>query len=318
MDGETRPTFDQAFSAPEPSAAASPAAEPVADQTDPTASASAATTEPPAETPAVTEQPPASTAGEPPKERWQDILNNQREKAKADALAEWRQQYGWAEQVDRAKLQELAQWYQAQASDPVGYVVQALDDLLTNQQYAPQIASHAARILAQRRGSAQPQSIEPGIPVFDEQGREVDRTYSAKQVQQLIEQAVQGALGKEVAPLKQSFQAIEQERTQRQIAADANAKAQTVLKQAEAWPGFAEHKDAIAKVYEANPSFTLEQAYLAILKDQILPTLTKAESDKVLANLQTKAAASALNPASAAPSSPKRPKNFYEAFGVER
>lgn len=329
MEGDTRPaSFAQAFSAnpvSDSSAAAPQAAEP---SREPSAvSTEAATTAPSATTgtpDAVTTTPAPQTTpqGEPPKERWESILQNAREKSKAEV----EQQYGWAKQIADAgvkpeQVHEMFSWYQQAGSDPVGFAQTLVTELLADARFAPQMRSHAARILGTR--PSQPQvaeaaTLEPDIPVADESGRVVARTYSAERVKQIVADAVQEALAREVEPIKRDYEVTRREREQQRISAEVNALAGKELSKAEKLPHFKDYQTQITEVYGAHPEYSLQDAYLDVLQTTILPKLTQQQQSKVLDDLKSKAAAAALNPAQPAAPATKRPENFWQAFGVER
>ena len=184
--------------------------------------------------------------------------------------------------------------------------------------------SHAARVLGTRAQQPQAQTpqaqqaIEPGIPVMDESGQVVARTYTAQQLDQLLEQRLSDILGKELAPLKQERDQRLAAEKARQTTEQAEKAANTLYAQAEKWQGFKDHEQDICEVFKANEGWTLQDAYLDVLHRVILPKLTQQQQSKVLDDLKTKAAAVALNPAAPSAPAPKRPQNFYEAFGVER
>jgi hypothetical protein len=303
-----RPTFAQAF-ASEPSATDSQTV-PASTETTPAASASADTTVPPASTttgeitPAPLETKPQ---GEPPADRWPDILDNTRAKTRAEVEAEW-QPYAWAKQVPQDSLQHMSNIAQRMTADPIGFLESYEAELVNHPTYGPQLRSRAGRTLAAGRTAAP--SLDPDVQIVDPHGNVTGATYSADRVKAIVEQAI-----------AQRLQPIEQDR-QQQIAtqkaqqehARVESAADALLERAKGWEGFGDKANQIliATAWEAHPDWTLQDAYLHVFHTAILPTLSAKSQAKTLDDLKTKAAASTVNPASAVVASTKRPKSLMD------
>ena len=313
-----RPTFEQAFAA-EPAATDSLPVTPASESPTPD-SASAATTEPPAaELQATTTPSPETKAGEPPKERWDDILANTRTKTRAEVEAEWKA-YEWAKQVPKEQFDSMAQWYAKAQTNPVEFALSLVEELSADQQHAATLRSHAGRLLRSARSGpaeAQTPDLKPDIPVYDNQGQLVAQTFSADKVQSIVQHAVQQAITEHVQPLKQDAatrqraeQQAEQQRQQHAFVASESARIQSaVLK----LPKAHEHWTAIvekAKTYadDLPVGEALRDAYFEV----VLPTLTHAAKSEVLDSLKTKAAAGSVNPSGAVVASTKRPASFLD------
>lgn len=303
-----RPTFAQAFSAPEPSATASVPVTAPASET-PAAPSSADAIAPPAETPSGDVTP---TPGPLPFERHKSILDGaykERDTFKAQ-LEQLQQQVGWASSVDRTAVEQAAKLGQLYQQDRVGYLRQILSEAAADPELMPLVRSEAARVLGSRPPG--PASIEPDIPVFDDAGHQVAHAYSAERVKQLIAQSVAEAIGKEVGPIKQDFQTRQQQEQaateQRQMLAaveDTFATAKQEL------PLFWEHREEIAKVFETmpgDPSTALHRAWAKV----VLPKLDASSQAKALDALKTKSTASISAPGSAVASSGTRPTSFHD------
>ena len=260
----------------------------------------------------------STTTGEPPRERWADILENTRKKEREAALTEWRQQYGWAESVDRSQLEQMAQWYSRYNGDAGEFMESILQESLAHPVHGASVKSRIGRMLASLRAQqAQPEpepTFEPDVPVMNEQGQIVSRTYSADLVKQLLAHEV----GKAIQPLKQDFETRQetakqqQAREQRQAQAfqQADADVAYVTKR----PFFKEHKDEIIRVFKENPSMSIREAADYVLDTKILPSFGQQAEAKVLSDLQQKANAQTVHPG-AAPNGAARPKfkSFEEA-----
>lgn len=312
MTASERPSFAQAFASSEGSSAA--------DSQTATTSATDTAATPNADAiapPAVSTSPETSTPvqGTPPQERWPDILNNARAKTRAEVESEFRQKFGWAEQVDPQDIAKLQGWSQAYSADPVAWFKQTISDLkATHPHLATQLHSEAARVLAGARQAPQPpvSDLEPDIPVQDQDGRIVAQAYSAGKVKALIAQAVQDAIGQEVGPLKQDFQTRQQQAQhaegQRQLKESVDGIYGTAISEL---PHFKEHEVEIANAMAqipGDPAQALHRAWAKV----VLPKLSAKAKAEQLVTLKTNAASSTVNPAGAVVASTKRPTSFND------
>ena len=251
------------------------------------------------------------SSGEPPKERWADILENTRKKEREAALTEWRQQYGWAESVDRSQLEQMAQWYSRYNGDAGEFVENILQESLQHPVHSASVRSRLGRMLASLKAQQQqaPERIEPGIPVMNERGEIVAKTYTDAQLEQLLQQKLDAALN----PFKED---LETRKTQAQREADqrkAQEQADADVAYVKAMPGFEEHKADILAVFKANPKMTIRQAYDDVLKTKIFPAIGQKSEAKVLSDLQQKANAQTVHQGTATGSQTPKFKNFAEA-----
>jgi hypothetical protein len=304
--GDTaRPTMAQAFAA-NPVPSASPAD---TSGTDPNVATPAAE----ATTPTATEQtaPVTPAPGPIPYERFREV--NERNKAIAAELQTLKSQ------MESPDGQRLRQWAQGYQQNPEQWFTQTVADLASSRpDLLPALRSQAARLLGSRQAAADPAaaSLDPDIPVFDESGRQVNTTYSASRVQEIVKHAVNEALQREVAPMKSDF---EQRKQQQEFAAVQKAATDTAAKQfeaAKAWPGFLSDAakgtvDAdLVKAFDAHPEWSLEMAYI----QTVVPKLRAKDQADVLDSLKTKAAAaSGVNPSGAVIASPgPRPRTLTD------
>lgn len=257
-----------------------------------------------------------SPTGEPPKERWADILENTRKKEREAALQEWRQQYGWAESVPREQLEQMASFYGSYQDNPAEWLERAYQEAIQHPIHGVSVKSRVGRMLASLR-QAQTQdpepSFEPDVPVMNEQGQIVSRTYSADLVKQMLAHEI----AKAVQPLKQDFETrqetAKQAQQREQIQARAHEQADADVAYVSKRPFFKEHKDEILKVFKENPSMSIREAADYVLDTKVLPSFGQKAHAQVLSDLQQKANAQTVNPGT--PSGTARPKfkNFAEA-----
>ena len=319
--GTTGPTTfsDPSLSWSDASSASTPSTD-----TPPAASASAATTEPPAATSAPEGQPQQPT-GEPPKERWSDILDNARKKASEEALTKWREQYGWAEQINQQQFQEAMQWYAKYQGNPIDFLNALSNELTTHPEWGPQLRSLAAKTLAARTQQQPDAMPQPDVEITDGQGNVVGRTYSDRALaarDEWLTKRLMAQMEEKFSPVVKTVEQVQAERAEAERKAQATTFAQTYGGELAALPHFTELKaDIYARLKDArlesdHPAelkAVTYQIYIQTLAEKVLPTLSQKAQSQLLDNLQQKAAAStSVNPGSAAPSTPKRYSNFNE------
>jgi hypothetical protein len=248
-------------------------------------------------------------------------LANAREKA----VAEWKDRYGWAEQVDRAAVEHAIKLAKAYQTDKVGLLQELIAEAQNDPQAAAQLRSMAARQLAAGRGQQQQppadEMPQPDVAITDANGQVVGQTYSAEQLAKrdaFLRQQMLAEIRKEFEPVTKTVSEVIKERTER--AADAYAT--KAMEGFSKLPGFDAHKAEIGQRLRALDLQTddpriLDLATRAIYHEVVTPKreqdLSAKAQSELLDNLQHKAAAStSVNPGSAAPSTPKRVDSFYK------
>lgn len=281
----------------------------VTTSTDP----SAGTTAPPVETsePGVTNVEAQPPSGEPPHERWPDILKNAREKERQAIQKEW-EPYQWARQVPRDAIEQAVTLARQVQTDPVGFFRQMYEDLDNHPTHAQQLRSEAARLLS--RGRSRSEDLSPDLEVLGADGQVAARAFSADRVQALVQRAVTEALAKEVGPIKSDFEKRQQ--AEQQAEAQKKLEAQVSAMESRIKKIVGHDEDALKAVAEAmtQPEFAqmdpLDVA-LAVFEERAKTTQTKADAD-ALKTLQRKAAASAVNPASAVVPATRKPRSLTD------
>ena len=280
-----------ASSAAPPSGASSTAA-----SSEAPASSAASAIETPAASHSETAAPSPAT-GEPPQERWPDILDNARKKTRGEVEAEFRQKYGWADQFQ---------------TDPYTFVEAWVDQLAEHPQYQPQILAKAARLLASRRGLTQPvEDLKADVPIVDANGNVTGYTYRGD----VLDKVLDRRLKERFDPLEQRAQAQEQREqlaTLQQQSWDHASKKLTELRQN---PYFKEHEAKVKAALAAHDEWgdNIHAAFNHVLLTDILPTLSQHEQRKMVESLQQKASASTVGPSGAGAATPKKFKSFAEA-----
>ncbi len=304
-------TFAEVSWTEAPSASTPDTPEPSADTTP------ADATVPPAETDSV--EGSTQAPGEPPKERWDAILSNAREKARTEAMAEW-QDYAWVKQMPAADFKAVVERLARTKGDPIGLLTELVNEVSADPTYGPQLRSLAAKQLAAGRGQqTQTPDLTP-TPIQLEDGRVV-QLYSADQIAALKSQWMTDVEAK-LSPRLQTVDQMAAERQAERAQHEADQFAGGFLGELSKLPHFEEHKAAIhgklaamqlSSDHPAEVKAAAYRAYVDVLQEKVLPSLSTKAQTQLLDTLQTKAAAStSVNPGSAAPTSPRKYNSFHE------
>ena len=245
-----------------------------------------------------------------PRARFDEV--NTRMTAAEKQMAEWKERHGWAESVDRSQLEQMAQWYSRYNGDAGEFVENILQESLQHPVHGPNVRSRLGRMLASlkaQQAQAQPEKIEPGIPVMNERGEIVAKTYTDAQLEQLLQQKLDTAL----SPFKEDLDTRKTQAQKAEEKAQAEARADADIQYVKSMPMFEEHKADILAVFKANSQMTFRQAYDEVLKTKIFPGIGQKSEAKVLSDLQQKANAQTVNPGTPSGSAPPKFKNFAEA-----
>lgn len=267
-------------------------------------------------------QPEATAVAKPsgpiPLEVHQKALQNARAKARDEALGEWRQRYGWAEQVPREDLERWGQTANRLLTDPVAYAEDLLAELERHPQYGPQIKAQTARRLAAYRQREQAnQPPEPDVQIVNEHGQVVGVTYSAQQLQARdawreaqLKAELQAQWQQHVAPLDKMRAQVEERDRLQQITTRVDQQ----LAEAATWPHFTEHQHAIG--IEVQKGADLKSAYHTVFFRDIYPKTQATARADVLGHLRSKPAASTASPSGGALSIPAADadKSFEQLF----
>lgn len=200
-------------------------------------------------------------------------------------------------------------------ADPVESVAQILQELQGNEQYRPKLGSQAARILSSLRSTQPKEEPEPQPDLVAENGAPVMSAQRLREWQGWNQRRLQAdfdaKLQQTIAPFKGMVEREQQQKIQQQV----NEAAAKQYERAKSWHGFKEHEAEIAKSFNENPDWTLQDAYLHVLHTKILPALPAQAQAKVVADLQSKAAAQTLNPSGATkPAAPDFGGDFKKAL----
>ena len=252
------------------------------------------------ETPTVkAEDKPPSKKGPIPFDVHEKALTNARSKAVEEAKPQieqaLRQQYAWSDDIEAPDREELTALYRGLKTDLIGTLTTLIDNASQHPDHAKTLRSQAARLLnAARRvqGDTASDDDEPQPDIPLEDGRAV---YSAEQQRVrdawLIKQ-VRSEFQQELKPFKDDREKAAE--TERKRAAWDQAG--ELLAKLKAKPHFTEHKAEINALMEANPEWSVSDAYNEVLITKVLPKASQTERAAVLADIHHKAGAGTLNP----------------------
>ena len=244
---------------------------------------------------------PAS-GGEPPQDRWPDILDNARKKTRAEVEQEFRQKYAPYESFER---------------DPWSAVQQWLGEAGQHSLYSPMVKQWAEQYMRAQGPADFGAEPEADVPIVDANGHQTGQTYSDKQLRAWH----RWNKAQQDSELNQRFGALEQREQQRAqrdqqhaIQQHAVQSAATTLATLRAMPYFAEHEPAIRHALNEHEEWgdNIHAAYNHVLTTQILPTLGQAEQQKVITSIQQKTSGATVSPIGAASGRPQF-KNFRDA-----
>jgi len=310
----------------EPVSGGNPASAPAsfADAFAADASPASDTPSPETSTPAAEAAPPSGESTTPaaddprspfiPRPRFDEV------NAKYNELKTWKEQYAWAEPLNREEVQQLMAFRQAYAANPIETLQAELAALQDNPVYAQQLRSLAARQLAAGRGQAQPAApdLNP-IAVQLEDGRTVS-LYSAEQMSALKAQWIE-EIKREFAPVVQTVEDQRRANQQAETQRRAQEFGQTTYAELKTWPGMDQKENQIkvrdelaAMRFDSDDPRDVTLALNAVYRKVVLPTLNQKAQSQLLDSLQQKAAASTSpNPGSAVPTAPKRIDSFHDS-----
>jgi hypothetical protein len=203
-----------------------------------TAPPEAATTQPAVDAAVSTSTEPTKPAGPIPFDVHKTALDNARSKA----VEEWKQKYGWAEQVNQQDLQEAIRIAQLSTRDPIAYAQELINDLQQHPTYGPSCARWPRAALAQARGQ-QPQAEtepQPDLPIQLEDGRVV-HLYSAEQQakrEAFLQKQWMQSVQQELQPLKQTHEHLQAQRAELRQAAGDYPLRHATYQDVQTWPGW--------------------------------------------------------------------------------
>ena len=255
----------------------------------------------------------SATSGEPPRERWNDILGNARTKARAEAEAEFKQRYSK---------------YDSFEQDPWAAVQSWLSEAGKHSIYGPMVKQWAGQHL---KSYEEPNHVaaepKPNVPIVDANGNVTGYTYDDKTLrewQRWNEQQLNARWEERLSPLEQREAQRQQREEIQEVRHTATVNAHSTLTTLRQQPYFKEHEPAIRQALLEHEEWgdNVHAAYNHVLVTQILPTLSRAEQQQVVDQLTGKGAGSTVPAGGTAHGVPKFKSfkdaaKYYEAHPAE-
>jgi hypothetical protein len=230
-----------------------------------------------------------------------------------NTLKTWKEQYQWAEGLDREAVSRAQEMGQRYAQDRAGFVRQILTEAMSDPDLAPAVRSEAARLLGTRQPAPGPDLS--GVVLDLGNGQSIPLAELRAQWE--------AAMMEKLAPVVQTTQQFQQ--LQQQAIAQAHATSfasEFATNDLAKLPHFSELRSEIyealktAKLGSDHPAevkAATYQIYIQKLAEKVLPKLSASAQSQLLDSLQQKAAASSsVNPTSAAPTTGKRITSFKD------
>jgi hypothetical protein len=298
-------------------AAFSSASTPDAGTTSTTESASASTTETPVESvsqeaaePQQAETPTNTEPGPIPYPRFKEVND------KWTTASKELESLGWAKGVDPSLAQSAIQLLTRAQQNPLAFT-EELESLRDHPQFGPQLRSWAARTLGFRNQPRQEMPVAETMPEPDlvfEDGR---KAYSAEQLQkrdQFLLRQWESKIDEKIQPLARKGEQVDRIVAEKEFAAiqaksqaDAQSEIESLKQQ---YPQFWEHRDRVAEVMEANPRYTLSQAWAEVFVKDVGPKLAGQQA----AAVKAKVSAGSANPQRPSGAPPNPPRDFEDAL----
>lgn len=258
--------------------------------------------------PPTTETTQTSEPGPIPYQRFREVNE------KAQAASKELEALGWAKGVDPRLAQNAIQLLTRAQQNPLAFT-EELETLRDHPVLGPQLRSWAARTLGfrnQPRPEVIDQEPQPDIPLED--GRKV---YSAEQQhkrEQWLLKQWETKIDERIQPLAAKGQQIDQIVAEKEYAAiqmrskaEASSEIESLKQQ---YPQFWEHRERVAEVMEANPRFTLSQAWAEVFVKDVGPKLAGQQA----AAVNRKVSAGSANPQRPSGAPPSAPQDFHDAL----
>lgn len=240
-------------------------------------------------------------------------LENARVKEREAVAKEW-EPYAWAKQVPQASLDRMSNIAQRMTTDRVGFLDSYYQEVANDPQSAAEVRSWAAKTL----GSKQGRSVANDVPDVEIVGADNQVIGNLKDIVQRVVDAQTGPL-KEAEARRVAAQQETDRRAEIQAwQAKASAQTDATLDELKDIVGWASDTDdallaEIGQLLAKDPALSPHKAAIQVRKAKVDPTRDAKSQAAVLDTFKTKAAANAVNPASAVVASTNRPRSFLDS-----
>jgi hypothetical protein len=242
-------------------------------------------------------------------------LNN----ARVKAVAEYRQQYGWAEKVPQQTFQQVASFLSTLHSDPIGYVTNLIGQIEAHPTFGPQWKARHANGNGNGNGHQAP-NLDPDVEVYGPDGKPVGATYSAERQKALLKHELDQALKPFQTEREQRQQAERTAATQREQAAIYARNEKQATAQIEEIKGILDVTDdtdplltEVLNVWAAHErdGWSAHRAAIEVRKTKVQPRQQGQAVQAAETEMRRKAAGNTVN-GTGSTAMPTRPKNVKE------
>lgn len=243
-----------------------------------------------------------------------------------------RERYGW---LPEKAVPHLRDFYQAYTTNPVGTISSEVQGLLGNPQTRDQVVQVLQQlgfVLPQQQayagnGYGQDDDPEPQADYHLKDGTKFMSAQRLSEWRAWHERQSDRRFDEKLQPIQQYVTEAQRESVRQYAVQQANQFAERVFAEARTWPHFSEHQQAIAERYSEyqgrmNAEAALYRAYLAVMHETVLPSLSRSEREAVAGELQRATKATTPNPTrTTGQRQDRRPESFRDAaervFGVK-
>jgi hypothetical protein len=244
-------------------------------------------------TPAASETTTTQEPGPIPYTRFKEVND------KAGSLAKELETLAWAKGADPNLTRGAMDLITRARQNPLAFA-EELETLKDHPVHGPALRSWAARTLGTRAASRPTETDVDAEPMPDLEFEDGRKAYSAERQQQReqwLQRQWDAKIDAKIEPLAKRGQATD-EYVANQVYSGIKVQAETTAKTeieslAKQYPQFNDHRKDVAAVMEANPSYTLKQAWSEVFVDKVGPQLASQQAASVTKKVQ----AGSANPA---------------------
>lgn len=281
----------------------------------------------PEPTPRAGEEGDRQQSGPIPYDRHKAILEDER-KQRTDLEAKW-QRVAWAEELANAghgadAIREALKLYDGIDGNPIEFLGRFYELLSQHPQHQTAARSWAGRILG-TRGAAEPEADPEPTPTYYEgtdpaTGQRIrviaDSDGYRQKWQEWFARQQAAQVDQKIAPLLQDKEARERQARElqaaNQIYGEEFKRTQDEIAGLRKYEHFsANEKGVLQLVKDSGYKLSPTAAFVQLLNEKILPTLSQTERTKTLTELRTQANASTVSPKAAATATPGPAPNRF-------
>lgn len=218
----------------------------------------------------------------------------------------------WAKGIKPEHAPHFAEFYSRVTNNPLA-LLEEVDALLQNPVYAGSAKSWAARVLGQRQAAQQSEVVDEKGPQPDLDYGNGILGYSAQRQAEReawLTDRLMSQFSEKLQPLAQAEERRAGTEKAAQITRESQEQGRAQVEAMRAKPHFKEHEKDIKAAMLADESLSLQDAYLKVILDKVVP----ANGAHKAAQVQQKVAANTANPSRPSGAAQGPPKTFREGL----